>query len=122
MTTTTTTAGELELAGWRRQVAELHATVRQAPTPPEKSLGRCGHRRRRVARRPDKRPTIAPSPCHPKVRVRDAWGHACPREPKPVPCPSRAQEGPSRPRPPGPSAPQSRSAALARMERGNPNV
>src|SRR5207247_412432 len=49
-------------------------------------------------------------------------GHACPREPKPVPCPSRAQEGPSPPRPPGPSARQRRSAALARMERGNPTV
>jgi hypothetical protein len=33
MTTTTTTAGELEVAGGRRQVAELYATVRQAPTP-----------------------------------------------------------------------------------------
>jgi hypothetical protein len=41
MTTTTTTAGEFELAGWRRQVAELYATIRQAPTAPEKSLGRC---------------------------------------------------------------------------------
>jgi hypothetical protein len=40
MTTTTTTAGELELAGRRRQVAgrwrqvaELYATVRQTPLP-----------------------------------------------------------------------------------------
>ena len=41
MTAAATNAGELELAGWRRQVAELYATVRQAPTPPEKSLGRC---------------------------------------------------------------------------------
>jgi hypothetical protein len=40
MTTSTTPAGELELAGWRRPVAELYATVRQAPTPTEKSLGR----------------------------------------------------------------------------------
>ena len=31
MTPTTTTAGELELAGWRRQVAEPYATIRQTP-------------------------------------------------------------------------------------------
>lgn len=33
MTFAATSAGELQLAGWRRQVAELYATVRQAPTP-----------------------------------------------------------------------------------------
>lgn len=33
MTFAATSAGELELAGWRRQVAELYAAVRQAPSP-----------------------------------------------------------------------------------------
>ncbi|MGH2909293.1 MAG: DUF1684 domain-containing protein [Solirubrobacteraceae bacterium] len=33
MTVAATSAGELELAGWRRRVAELYAAVRQAPTP-----------------------------------------------------------------------------------------
>lgn len=33
MTFTATSAGELELAGWRRQVAELYAAVRQASAP-----------------------------------------------------------------------------------------
>jgi hypothetical protein len=50
MTTTTTTAGELELASQRRRVAELYATVRQTRlplgpagvAPPSRASGRSG--------------------------------------------------------------------------------
>jgi hypothetical protein len=46
MTTAATTAGELELAGWRRQVAKLYAAVRQAPTPQDgHALWRAGRDR-----------------------------------------------------------------------------
>jgi hypothetical protein len=39
-----TTAGKLKLAGWRRHVAELYATVRHAPTRQD------GHTLRRAGR------------------------------------------------------------------------
>jgi hypothetical protein len=39
MSPTTTTAGELELAGWRRQAAEPYATIGQ--TPPHRRDARC---------------------------------------------------------------------------------
>ncbi|HEY2440977.1 MAG TPA: DUF1684 domain-containing protein, partial [Solirubrobacteraceae bacterium] len=67
MTSSVTAVEELELAGWRREIAELYAAVRRAPTPQEgHALWRAG-RDRLFAEHPQS-PLVAGDPLRAGLR------------------------------------------------------